>query len=84
MSKADVLKELYVMVQTKNYNGHYGIGQRSETSEDKVQRSKDIRAFLVDLFDEDCSGEEGQLLSMLESAINDNVHGTFIDAPDEE
>ena len=74
MSKLEILKELYIMVQEKNYNGYYGQGIRSETSEEPHQRSKDIRAFLVDIFD-GYDGEHGEMLHMLEDAINKNVYG---------
>lgn len=74
MSKKEILKELYIMVQQKNYKAEYGLGIRIETSEDNQQRSKDIRAFLVDLFD-DYQEEYGELLHMLESAIDENVRG---------
>lgn len=74
MSKAELLKELYVMVQKENYACRFGLGCRIDTSEDSHQRSKDIRAFLVDLFDE-CEGETRELLHMLEKAINENVCG---------
>ena len=78
MSKEDVLKELIIMVQRKNRKEQYGLGSRSETSSVKTQRSKDIRAFLVDLFDPYYEGDVGELLHMLESEIDRNVHGDDI------
>ena len=83
MTKTEILKELYIMVQKCNYNAYYGLGIRCETSENRQQRSKDIRAFLVDLFD-GYSGEHGELLHMLESAIDENVHGNGNYDSDEE
>ena len=74
MSKEKILKELIIMVKRKNYNGWYGLGTRTETSESKSQRSKDIRAFLVDLFGEE-EEEVRELLHILEDEINTNVYG---------
>lgn len=74
MNKIEILKELIIMVKKKNYRCAWGIGSRSDTSENKRQRSKDIRAFIVDLFgDEDEDVKE--LLDILEDEINRNVYG---------
>ena len=75
MSKLELLKELYIMVQKKNYAGEYEIGQRTGTSKDKNIRCKDISAFFMDLFDinENDSSEVEDLLFMLEEAIHNNI-----------
>lgn len=74
MNKIEILKELIIMVKKKNYRCAWGVGSRSDTSEDLHQRSKDIRAFIVDLFgDED--EEVRELLHILEDEINKNVYG---------
>lgn len=74
MSKIEILKELIIMVKQKNYHCAYGLGTRAETSESDSQRSKDIRAFIVDLFgDED--KEVREMLHLLEDEINKNVYG---------
>lgn len=74
MNKIEILKELIIMVKKKNYRCAWGIGSRIDTSKDKHQRSKDIRAFIVDLFgDEDEDVKE--LLDILEDEINRNVYG---------
>lgn len=74
MNKIEILKELIIMVKKKNYRCTWGIGSRSDTSENKRQRSKDIRAFIVDLFgDEDEDVKE--LLDILEDEINRNIYG---------
>ena len=72
MSKIEILKELIIMVEMANHDVN-PLGIRYETSENHHVRSKDIRAFLVDLFDGYAEGEEGKLLHILESKITENV-----------
>ena len=74
MNKLELLKELYIMIQKKNYANEYGLGQRTGTSKDKETRSKDISAFLYDLFELDCSSpEEESILFMIGDAIHENI-----------
>ena len=74
MNKTEILKELIIMVKKKNHHCIWGLGSRSDTSGNNHQRSKDIRAFIVDLFgDED--EEVRELLHILEDEINKNVYG---------
>ena len=76
MKEIEILKELIIMVKKKNYRCAWCLGLRTDTSEDKRQRSKDIRAFIVDLFgDEDEDIKE--LLDILEDEINKNVYGNM-------
>jgi len=77
MSKLEILKELFIMVQRKNYIGEYELGRRNDTSTDDRQRSRDITAFLKDLFEieKNESSETEELLFMLEEAIYDNICG---------
>lgn len=72
MSKAEILKELIILMEFANHDVR-PLGIRNETSMDNRVRSKDIRAFLVDLFDGYADGEEGILLHILEEKINENI-----------
>lgn len=77
MGKLELLKELYILIQKKNYAGEYELGRRTGTSEDKNIRSKDVTSFFMDLFeikvDEPVEAED--LLFMLEEAIHENICG---------
>ena len=73
MNEIEILKELIIMVKKKNYHCSW-LGSRADTSEDKHQRSKDIRAFIVDLFDDE-DEDVKELLDILEDEINRNVYG---------
>ena len=76
MNKIEILKELIIMVKRKNHHCAWGLGSRSETSRDNYQRSKDIRAFIVDLFDVDDEDDDArELLGILGEEINRNVYG---------
>lgn len=44
MNKIEILKELIIMVKKKNYRCAWGVGSRSDTSEDLHQRSKDMKS----------------------------------------
>ena len=74
------------MVQKKNYNCEYGLGERFDTADDKKVRSKDIRAFFNDLFEPtvDEPEEVMELLHMLDGAISDNVYGEVEEENNEE
>lgn len=73
MSKKELIKELFILMSRKNYQGAV-LGIRYETSKDSTVRSKDIRAFLGDLLlgDED-DDEITDLYYMLEQAIRNNI-----------
>lgn len=75
MSKLELLRELYIMVQKKSYAGDYELGKRTGTSEDKNIRCKDITSFFFDLFEIQVneSSETEELLFMLEEAIRENI-----------
>jgi len=75
MNKLELLKELYIMVQKKNYAEEFELGKRSETTEDEKIRCKDITAFFMDLFDlqKNDDSETEDLLYMLEEAIHENI-----------
>lgn len=75
MSKKELIKELYILLSLKNRN-NIPLGIRSETSEDKVVRSKDIRAFLSDLFIDGFENDEElkELFFLLDEAIRENIN----------
>lgn len=74
MTKKEMLKEMIIMLKLKNHHCNYGLGVRSDTSDDVNVRCKDIRAFFVDLFEEE-DKEVKELLRLLEDEIRINAHG---------
>lgn len=75
MQKKEIIQKLYILVSLFNRH-NVPLGIRCETSEDPIVRSKDIRAFLSDLFLDGLEDDEElkDLFYLLDEAIRANIN----------